>query len=121
MPNVKLLGVFIMSLGVGFAPQVRADETCPGDVNDDHMVTINELITDVSAALIGCPAPLTNLPIAGSWLLVFRNSGGGDAEALQITSAGSVAIRSGLLTTPMESTGQIAVLNSDERIYSLKT
>ena len=86
------------------------------------MVTINELITEVNAALNGCPTPLTNLPIAGSWLLVFRNSGGGDAEELKITSAGSVAIRSGLISlpTPMESTGQIVVLDSARRIYGFQ-
>lgn len=49
---VRIAGVLAITLAVRMA----AARQCPGDVNCDQDVTIDEIITAVNAALNGCPA-----------------------------------------------------------------
>lgn len=49
--NVTLLVALLFG-----RPVAAPAQTCPGDLNGDHEVTIDEVITAVNAALNGCPA-----------------------------------------------------------------
>ncbi len=60
---LALLGVFSLVLPVTVC-SARAQSpcaACPGDLNNDHKVTVDELVTAANAALNGCGPPLSSL------------------------------------------------------------
>jgi hypothetical protein len=65
---VLLVGSLVLSIMVRgahaqspSAPYVSACAACPGDLNNDQMVTVDELITAANAALNGCGQPWSSL------------------------------------------------------------
>ncbi len=60
-----LLGSFIVCCIV--ARNAHAASCCPGDVNNDHVVTVDEIVLAVNAALNGCAA--VPVPCQGGGLL----------------------------------------------------
>ena len=54
----RTIGALLASLVLAHAA-LAASNVCPGDVNDDGTVTIDEIITSVNNSLLGCPTPGT--------------------------------------------------------------
>jgi len=66
----------------------QCPQDCPGDLNLDGTVTINELITSVNSALNGClPAPPTSADLRGNFLLALVVTGGTQAPKGASTQA----------------------------------
>jgi hypothetical protein len=56
---IIVIVIVSVQLAVGVLPWAApaAAQTCPGDLNGDGEVTVDEIVTAVNAALEGCPTP----------------------------------------------------------------
>jgi len=67
-PRLRRFALFSLVLSFCAIPLAHAEPSCPGDLNGDNMVTVDELVTAVDAALNGCPEPgavQSTLPATG--------------------------------------------------------
>jgi hypothetical protein len=53
IPRFEVIALAVLLL----AAPVGGSEECPGDLNGDGVVSIDELLTAVQSALVGCPPP----------------------------------------------------------------
>ncbi len=59
-------GTSLVAVVLALAPGVTHGQSCPGDLNGDGAVTINEIIVAVNSALNGCSLPSPTPPTSGS-------------------------------------------------------
>lgn len=98
---MKVTGAIVALVVIAAAGRSVAQPLCPGDVNIDDTVTVNELVSAVNAALRGCPAPAgcsmtfdqesgdTDCLFVGRWHPL---CGGSDLEALFFSDGAELVV-----------------------------
>jgi len=63
---LRSAGTGLIAVALTLAPHVMHGQSCPGDLNGDGEVTINEIIVAVNSALTGCSSPSPTPPASAS-------------------------------------------------------
>ena len=98
---MKVIRAIVMLLIIAGAGESVAQPFCPGDVNINDNVTVDELVSAVNAALRGCPepagCPMTFTQASGDTDCIFVGRwnplcGGSDLEALFFSDGTDVVV-----------------------------